>query len=119
MSNVPEHIINMFELDNKSYPCISHIKIKDFNILNTLLNKSSTIWYFTNENYDKRVTQEEFALYDKTGIYIYYKQINNNEYDVFLLSKIDKRDIVDFTLHIIKKQNKTYGNNSERITGKD
>lgn len=119
MNKLPEYIINLYELENNSYPCISYIRLKDYNIIKSLLNKSTSLWYLTDENQEKRIIKEEYFLYDKTGIYIYYKQVENNEYDVFILSKIDKRDVVDFTLYIIKKQNKNYGNNSERIEGKD
>ena len=52
-------------------------------------------------------------------IEIYYNLNENKVYEVFILSKIDKRDVVDFTLHYIKKQIKEYGNNSKTITGKD
>ena len=119
MIKVPEHIIDLYRFDVESYPCISYIKIGEWEILKSLLNKSITIWYFADDNQDKSLIIEEFLQYDKTGIYIYYRLNENNEYEVFILSKIDKRDIVNFTLHIIKKQIKNYGNNGERITGKD
>lgn len=101
------------------YPCISYVKIFDKLTLTKFKAKSETLWYLMDANYDKSLMVEELLVYDKTGIYIYYNLNENNEYDVFILSRIDKRDIVDFTLYTIKQNNKKNGNNSERITGED
>lgn len=104
MIKIPDYIIDLCKIEIGSYPCISYIKIGEKEILKSLLNKSTTIWYFADDTQDKVVIIEEFLQYDKTGIYIYYSLNENNEYEVFILSRIDKRDIVDFTLHILKKQ---------------
>lgn len=119
MIKVPEHIIDLCKIEIGSYPCVSYVRILDKSILTKMLTKSTTLWYLMDANHDKSLMVEEFLIYDNTGIFIYYSLSENNEYDVFILSRIDKRDIVDFTLYTIKQQNKNYGNNSERITGKD
>lgn len=115
MIKIPQYIIDLYKFETDSYPCVSHIKIIDKNILTKMLVKSTTLWYLMDANKDKSVMLEEFLVYDMSGIYIYYLLSENNEYDVFILSKIDKRDIVDFTLFTIKQQNKKYGNNSDGI----
>jgi hypothetical protein len=69
----------------------------------------------TDENQSKQKMVEEYLKYDATGIDIYHKIDENNQYDLFILSKINKRDIVDFTLYTIKKQNESYGNNGTGI----
>ena len=120
MNNIPQHIIGLFrESYSVDYPCISYIEIPSKEILTKLLSKSETIWFYSDENKEKRVLLEEYVIYDKTGIDVYYFVDENNKYKVFILSKIDKRDIVDFTLHYIKKQIKDYGNNRERVEGKN
>lgn len=116
---IPKYIIDLFKLETDSFPCISEIKIPNKELLLSLIKKATTIWYFSDDNDIKQVIKEEYLQYDETGIYIYYTLNENGGYDVFILSKINKRDIVDFTLHILKKQIKNYGNNDERITGKD
>ena len=116
MIKIPQHIIDLFrEYNGDVYTCISYIKIKDKSILTKLLNKSTTIWYMTDENLSKQKMVEEYLRYDPTGIDVYHNVDENNEYHLFILSRIDKRDIVDFTLYTIKKQNESYGNNGTGI----
>lgn len=120
MIQLPQHIIDLFrEFNGDVYPCISYLKIKDKTILTKLLNNSTTLWYMVDENNSKQKMVEEYLVYDPTGINIYHKLGENNEYELFILSKIDKRDIVDFVLHTIKKQNNNYGNNSDRTEGEN
>jgi hypothetical protein len=113
MKMIPQHIIDLFSVNQNAYPCISYIKIKDKSILTKLLSKSTTIWYMADENQGKQIMVEEYLVYDSTGIDVYHKLDENGGHELFILSKIDKRDIVDFTLYTIKKQNENYGNNGE------
>ena len=120
MDNIPQHIIDLFRSNNSTlFPCISYIEIPHKDILTKLFSKSEIIWYYSNENQSKKILIETYLVYDKTGIDIYYKLNEKKIYQVFILSKIEKRDIVDFTLHYIKKQIKEYGNNSKTVTGED
>ena len=115
MIKIPQHIIDLFREYRGTYPCISYIKIKDKSILTKLLSKSTTIWFMTDENQNNQIMVEEYLVYDQTGIDGYHKLDQNGGNELFILSKIDKRDIVDFTLYTIKKQNESYGNNGTGI----
>lgn len=108
---IPEYIIELFKLETGVYPCISEILIPYKKVLYSFINKSETIWFYSDENHEKRIIKEEYLLYDKTGIYIYYTLNENDEYNVFIMSIINKRDVVEFTLHMLKKTINDYGNN--------
>ncbi len=100
MVTIPKHCIEFFRTRYyDEYPCINEFKIKDKDILDKLMKKSIKLWYRDVES----VIVEEMVSFDMTGIYIYYKRDENESYDVFMLSTINKKDVVDFTLHSINK----------------
>lgn len=107
---IPKHCIVKFEGQFKVYPCISEIRVPSKDLLKTMIKKSETIWYHSDENNDRPLIKEECLLYDTSGIYIYYKLIDEGVCDVYFLSVVNKRDNVEFDLHILKKQIKNYGN---------
>ncbi len=103
METIPKHCIELFRIRyNDEYPCINEFKIHSKEILNSLLKKSLKLWYRNVES----VMVEELVSFDNTGIYIYYNYDGNECYNVFMLSTINKKDVVDFTIHSINKLKK-------------
>ena len=116
---IPEHCIEYFKNTFNVYPCISEISVPTKELLRGILKNSSTIWYLSDENDEKQLIKEEYLQYDKTGIYIYYKLIEDGVFAVHFLFEISKRDNIEFDLHILKKQIKNYGNYSGRTEKED
>jgi hypothetical protein len=99
METIPKHCIEFFRTRYyDEYPCINEFTINK-EILDKLIKKSIKLWYRDVDS----VIVEEMVSFDNTGIYIYYKLNENDSYNVFMLSTINKKDVVDFTLHSIKK----------------
>jgi hypothetical protein len=68
--------------------------------IKTVIKKSHLLWYndFVNEN-GEVVTKDMLYEYDSTGIMLYFK----NGTDIFILTKPDKKSIVEFFIHNLKK----------------
>jgi hypothetical protein len=68
--------------------------------IKTVIKKSHLLWYndFVNEN-GEVVTKDMLYEYDSTGILLYFK----NGTDIFILTKPDKKSIVEFFIHNLKK----------------
>jgi hypothetical protein len=65
-----------------------------------VIKKSHLLWYndFVNEN-GEVVTKDMLYEYDSTGVLLYFK----NGTDIFILTKPDKKSIVEFFIHNLKK----------------
>ena len=99
METLPKHCIEFFRTRYyDEYPCINEFTTNK-EIIEKLIKKSIKLWYRDVDS----VIVEEMVSFDNTGIYIYYKLNENDSYTVFMLSTINKKDVVDFTLHSINK----------------
>jgi hypothetical protein len=53
---------------------------------------------------DQKEITQGLVEYDVTGIDIYFNKTTlENTYNVYFLFKIDKQDVVEFTIHQLKK----------------
>jgi hypothetical protein len=68
--------------------------------IKTVIKKSHLLWYndFVSENGEVQ-TKDMVYEYDSTGIMLYFK----NGTDIFILTKPDKKSIVEFFIHNLKK----------------
>ena len=68
-----------------------------------LLNKSHTLWfdYFLN-NENEIIYKDRLYEYDSTGIFI----LRKSQTKIFILTKVDKQNVVDFVLLQIKRLTK-------------
>lgn len=101
MKKIPKHCINIFRERFNSYPSIVdvHISTYDDNF-KKILNKSHLLWYedLFDDNGETK-SKNKLYEYDSTGILIYIKE----ECNIFIMTKVDKKNIVDFTLQQLKK----------------
>lgn len=114
---IPQHIIDNFKSTyGGEFPNINQLRLDDYDIIVPLLKKSNLLWYNTVVVYEENLPQytalQEHYQYDKSGIDIYYCSGGNEfvGFNVFILSKLNKKDIVDFVLFNLKKTRKN-GNN--------
>jgi hypothetical protein len=104
MKEIPKHCIELFREKFNTYPSTVevHISINNDNF-KKILNKSQLLWYedIFNDNGEIKSKNKLFE-YDSTGILIYIKE----ECNIFIMTKVDKKNIVDFTLQQLKKLKK-------------
>lgn len=100
-----------FFLENfKSQPCITELSTFDEDSLNKFISKSHLIWYYSNFESGKLEYSKRIFEYDSSGVYVYSEIVRNedgsfkefNEYKVFILSLITKKQVVEYVLKINK-----------------
>ena len=104
INQIPTHCIETFVRKFKNYPSICFIEppYRPENFINQSIKKYHKLWEVKKVNSEGNVTYIDLLLeYDATGILFYIKE----ETSIFILSGIDKSDIVNFTIHNLKKRN--------------
>ncbi len=101
-NEIPLHCIDSFMKKFGSYPSICSVEPpytpEDF-IVKTI-HKYHKLWEVKTVNEDGNITYLDVLLeYDPTGILLYIKDNSH----IFILSGVDKSNIVDFTIHNLKK----------------
>lgn len=95
---IPKNCIERFVERFKIYPSIVEINNTD-NEIEKVISKSQLLWFKQvikedgKKNYVKRLYE-----YDPTGVFVYIK--NNTE--VFILTTIDRKNVVDFMINNLK-----------------
>ena len=107
---IPKHIIEIFKKTFDEYPSITKFKIDKQDVLNKMFLKSKIIWYEDKFNMDGGINNTKILYeYDSSGILVFIKKIKKSDYPlkdeelkksymVFILSKINKKNMVEFTL---------------------
>lgn len=102
MNIIPQHCIDTFIKRYNQYPSISIIEppYNPDGFIDKALKKYHKIWYIKNIDENGNTIHKDVLLeFDPTGIFLYIK----DEEIIFILSGIDKSNIVDFTIHNLKK----------------
>ena len=100
--HIDDHIIESFKERYVTYPSIYTIQLKD-EVLLKFVKKYHYRWVTVDYIDQKEITQG-LVEYDVTGIDIYFNKTTlENTYNVYFLFKIDKQDVVEFTIHQLKK----------------
>lgn len=100
--HIDDHIIESFKERYVTYPSIYTIQLKD-EVLLKFVKKYHYRWMMVDYIDQKEITQG-LVEYDVTGIDIYFNKTTlENTYNVYFLFKIDKQDVVEFTIHQLKK----------------
>jgi hypothetical protein len=100
---IRKHCVKLFKERYGSYPSI----VNTYNslsgeVINKLIDKSHLLWYNDYVDLEGEINNvEKLVEYDSTGIFIYIKNGN-----VLFLTTINKKNIVDFTLHNLIKKSK-------------
>ena len=103
----PKHCIEKFKELNNEYPSITELKLGE-GILRKLINRSESLWFYSIDGDIIR----ELLSYQEMGMVIYYEKSRNSfDYNVFILSTVKRKDLVEFTIKNIKKQIEKDGNN--------
>ena len=101
MKEIPQNCINIFKERFGVYPSIIEVipNMTKEN-LDKFLSKSYLLWYEDIVNIDYEVKpQHKLYEYDSTGVLIYRK----SELGIFILTKVDKKNVVDYTLLQLKR----------------
>ena len=101
MKEIPQNCIDTFKERFKSYPSIIQLYPTLSNEdTDKLLNKSLLLWsnYFVNNEHDI-VYKDRLYEYDATGILI----LRKSETKIFILTKVDKQNVVDYLLLQLKR----------------
>jgi len=104
MKEIPQNCIDTFKDIFGSYPSlVEYSPVLDKTDVDSLLSKSRLIWYqdFIDDN-KNIVPRHKLYEYDSTGILIYVKYIGK----IFILTKVDKKNVVDYTLQKLKRLTK-------------
>jgi hypothetical protein len=104
MKEIPQHCIDIFKERFGCYPSIVDIYPNmEKEVVDKLITKSHLLWYedFITIDYDVK-PQHSLYEYDSTGILIYRK----TEGHIFILTKVDKKNVVDYTLQQLKRLKK-------------
>ena len=104
---IPQHCIDTFKDLNAEYPSITELILGE-GILRKLIKRSESLWFYSSgESIIK-----ELLSYQEIGMVIYYeKNAKDLDYNVFILSTVKRKDLVEFTIKNIKKQIEKDGNN--------
>jgi hypothetical protein len=104
MKEIPQHCIDTFKERFKSHPSVTEIyPSMEKEVVDKLLNKSHLLWYedFVTVDYQV-IPQHRLYEFDSTGVLIYRK----TERQIFILTKVDKKNVVDYTLLQLKRLTK-------------
>lgn len=97
---LPKHIVELFRERYGYYPSIVDTRQSlQVEVVDKLTSKGHLLWYCEYVDTNGKVTSNEKLIeYDSTGIFIY---VMGNR--VIFLTTINKKNIVDFTLHNLLK----------------
>ena len=104
MKEIPQHCIDTFKERFGVQPSIIEVNPTiSKEDTDKLLNKSHTLWfdYFVNNEHEI-VYKDRLYEYDSTGILI----LRKSQTKIFILTKVDKQNVVDFILLQIKRLTK-------------
>ena len=104
MKEIPQNCIDTFKARFSTQPSIIEVYPTMSNEdTDKLLNKSHLLWfnYFVN-NEHKIVYNDRLYEYDSTGILI----LRKSETKIFILTTVDKQNVVDYILLQIKRLTK-------------
>ena len=104
MKEIPQNCIDTFKERFRVHPSIVEITPTMSNEdTDKLLNKSLLLWfdYFVNNEHNI-VYKDRLYEYDATGILI----LRKSQTKIFILTKVDKQNVVDFILLQIKRLTK-------------
>jgi hypothetical protein len=102
IDEIPQVCIDIFIKRFATYPSISIIEppYRPVDFIEKSIKKYLNLWVVKKVDSEGGVTYNDVLLeYDSTGILFY---IRNSDL-IFILSRNDKSDIVDFTIHNLKK----------------
>ena len=104
MKEIPQHCIDTFKERFKSYPSIIQLypTLSDEDT-DKLLSKSLLLWfdYFVNNEHET-LYNDRLYEYDSAGILI----LRKSQTKIFILTKVDKQNVVDYILLQIKRLTK-------------
>lgn len=103
IDNIPKNCVDIFVERFKIFPsiCLVEPPYDPENFIEKALTKYHKLWEVKKINSEGILTYCDILLeYDPTGIMFYIK---DNDI-IFILSKNDKSNIVDFTIHNLKKK---------------
>jgi hypothetical protein len=104
MKNIPQNCIDTFKERFGSYPSVIEIFPSMTNDdTDKFFGKSHLLWfnYFVNDEH-KIVYNDRLYEYDATGILI----LRKSETKIFILTKVDKQNVVEYMLLQIKRLTK-------------
>ena len=102
INDIPQFCIETFVNKFKTYPslCLVEPPYTPDNFIEKSMKRYYTIWEVKKVLGSGEVIYSDVLLeYDPTGILFYIKDNST----IFILSKNDKSNIVDFTIHNLKK----------------
>ena len=101
MEEIPQNCIDIFKGRFNSYPSVVKvIPTMTKEETDKFLSKSYLLWYedFVDIDYNIK-PQHRLYEYDSTGVLVYLK----SETNIFILTKVDKKNMVDYTLQQLKR----------------
>ena len=104
MNEIPQHCIDLFKERFKSYPSVIEVQpTMDEDNTDKLFGKTHLLWfdYFVNDEH-KIVYKDRLYEYDSSGILI----LRKSHTKIFILTKVDKQNVVDFILLQLKRLTK-------------
>lgn len=104
MKEIPQNCIDTFKERFGVYPSIIEVyPTMSKEDTDKFLNKSHLLWYedFVTVDYEVK-PQHRLYEFDSTGVLIYRK----TERQIFILTKVDKKNVVDYTLLQLKRLTK-------------
>jgi hypothetical protein len=104
MNEIPQHCIDTFKERFKSHPSVIEVQpTMDEDNTDKLFGKTHLLWfdYFVN-NEHKIVYKDRLYEYDSAGVLI----LRKSKSKIFILTKVDKLNVVDFILLQIKRLTK-------------
>jgi hypothetical protein len=108
---IPEYIIDWFKERFKVYPSIVEVNHKPEQFVNELTSKSHLLQYQKIVSDKITFNVKRLFEYDPTGILLYVEETDEKNYfNIFVLSLVDKQQIIDYVLHNLNKKFKNYGN---------
>lgn len=104
MKEIPQNCIDTFKERFKSHPSVIEVQpIMDEDNTDKLFGKTHLLWfdYFINDEH-KIVYKNRLYEYDSAGVLI----LRKSKSKIFILTKVDKLNVVDFILLQIKRLTK-------------
>jgi hypothetical protein len=101
MKEIPQHCVDTFKERFGVHPSlVEYSTVLNKTDVDSLLSKSHLIWYqdFIDDNKNV-VPRHKLYEYDSTGVLIYIKYVGK----IFILTKVDKKNVVDYTLQQLKR----------------
>lgn len=102
-NEIPRHCIETFIRRYNSYPsiCLVEPPYNPEDFIQKSINKYHKLWDVKTVGEKGDITYVDVLLeFDSTGILLYIKDNSR----IFILSGIDKANVVDFTIHNLKKK---------------